>query len=614
MTTPAPHPDSECPFYQGVYQNYLIATMPSANGDPAIVSYATVEDAFLSARPSPYTRNTGDLASNGAPLPPSQSPDPYINPGGAAAAASARQGPPTGKAWLGTVHQPGQRNVLVDQNHHTLYYGLHMNQAFVDFIKAENLQTVNGIMLVDPNLEFPPGLVEFKTAWTDIDPRDFPDANGSFGTANGIVPPPTDFASDPGDYSNYIKTMAWLPYLSLDPTSGKVREDPDHPVQRRMALVAIHVAYTLPNHPEFIRGTIQHVNVSETDPTPLAFAAVSILGAPDTQPDVSALPDPNDPQNSQVARPVSTHKYLLYPPGTPENQSLNPLDDSNFNEATQSFGIVTNVYRMFPGSRSNTLSPRAGVSSLNNNINELFANAIQSAAIDPTVDKRQHYRLVGALWMDKPVLFGLGSQNRQTQSYSGFSLQNDDQTNPLVLDAMQNPPNVDPGISQGVSCGTPTGTDGHSPLSGDVPGATAFNNTVPGCDTRYDDLLLPDAGNPTPGSNGGPQDPGAEFASHTIGTDSPFSILGGEDRLSSTAMETFTQNDTFHNCFSCHNTQPINEFGVSADLECLPPSPGPGCPRTIIPFAAKINVSRLFSEFVQREQSSSSALAPDAGH
>src|SRR5215831_4762443 len=44
--TPPPHPDTECPFYRGAYQNFLIATTPLANGDPAIVRYATLDDAF----------------------------------------------------------------------------------------------------------------------------------------------------------------------------------------------------------------------------------------------------------------------------------------------------------------------------------------------------------------------------------------------------------------------------------------------------------------------------------------------------------------------------------------------------------------------------------------
>jgi hypothetical protein len=581
MFTPPPHPDTECPFYRGAYQNFLIATTPLANGDPAIVRYATLDDAFTSATPH-LVRNTGDPSA-----------DPYANPTGATGATTVRSGQATGRAWLGAVLQAGQRNALIDQDHHTLYYGLHMNQAFVDFIKANGLDTVQGIMNVDSNLEFPPGLVEFKTAWKDIDPRDFPDASGKLGTPNGIVSPPGDIKNnpilqgDPGDYSNYITTTAWIPWLTQDPTTHFIKEDRDHPVQRKVALVAIHCVYTLPGHPEFVWGSIQHVNRNVVDPAPLAYAHVRIMGAPDSQPNttgpgnVPALPDAMHPQNDNVSTPPDQFSYLLFKGGTPENSGNYGLAQQQLmlDEASQSFkNDPTNVYRMFPGSKSTTLQPDSAVFSLNSNLNVLFDTALAAKSIDPMVDKRQHYRLVAAVWMDKPALLGLGPDGR------GMVLQNDD-TNPLVIAAKQGDPM--PSISQGTFCGTPLDS---TMTSGDMPNADGTNNTVPGCLTRADDLALP--GSPQPQN---PRvDPSAGFANTTLGTDSEFSILGGEDRLSSTAMETFTQNGQFHNCFACHNTQPITTNGTPTSL--APQA------TVLIPKAAKINVSHLFSEFVLREQ------------
>jgi hypothetical protein len=605
MIDPAPHPDTECPFYRGAYQNFMIAGTPLPNGDPLIVNYATIEDTFQTQYPTGFTRNTGSLD-------PKTSPDPCVNAGGQAGATAARSGPASGRAWLGAIKQAGFRNILIDQDGHTLYYGLHMNQAFVDFVAANNLQTPAGILKVDPTLPFPPGVVEFKTAWKDIDPRDFPASDGTYcHTDPTLVPAPTSFASDPGDYSNYITTMAWVPWIHQDPTTKAITEDPDHPILRKVALVAIHSVYTLPGHPEFVWGSIQHVNLKEVDPDPLTFAGVSILGRPDSQPTatgdagIPALPDPMDPSNSMVKEaPDTTNRYLLYSPGTLESQSMKPLTDLDLtlNEANQVFpkSQATQVYRVFAGAKADQLSPDGAVFSFNSNLNALFQNAITSGAIDPKVDKRQHYRLVAAVWMDKPALFGLGPK-QQNGSYNGLTLQNDD-TSPLVVAAKAGDPRKD--ISQGVSCGVPIGPNGKS---GDVPGVTALENTVPGCDTRADDLHLATANNPTlvSGPDGGPVDPSADFINHTAGTDSPFSLLGGEDRLSSTSMETFTQNVQFFNCFSCHNTQPINADGVAADPTCLTPPLPPGCtgqPETIIPFAAKINVSHMFSEFLLREE------------
>jgi hypothetical protein len=153
-----------------------------------------------------------------------------------------------------------------------------------------------------------------------------------------------------------------------------------------------------------------------------------------------------------------------------------------------------------------------------------------------------------------------------------MSLQNDDGTNPLVLDAVQKG-DLHPELNQGTFCGTPLGPHGGS---GDVPGAT---NTVPGCTTRADVVA-------------GGTAPGDDVVQNA--TDSPFSILGGEDRLSSAAMESFTQSaDSFPNCFSCHNTEGITTNGVPIGRDLGSP--------VVIQRPALINVSHLFSEFVSQQ-------------
>jgi len=513
MFTPLPHPDTECPFYRGAYQNYLVATQPDA----------TIDDAFVSAT-AHGVRNTSS------------------------------------RAWLGAVRQAGRRQILVDQNGHTLYYGIHMNQAFVNFIKANNLQTVAGIQNVNPTLSFPPGLVEYKSAWVDIDPGDFP---------GGKVPPPTNDPNDktdPGDYSNYITTTAWVPALSQDATTGTVIEDPNHPRLIKVALVAIHSVYTLPGHPEFIWGSVQHANLQASDAVASAVQGVPIIGAPDCQPDTTQLPNlATDPDNTTVATPVSQYNYLLYKGGTPENQSNAAYADNQLqlDVTTQSFkNAPTSVYRMFPGSKSQQIGPDTAIVSLNAN---LTAFAAQQQSQYGKIDVRLNYHLVAAVWLDKPSFFAVNQ-----------AFQNDT-TSPVYQAAMSGDPLSQ--VNEGTFCGTPLGPNGGS---GDV----SSSNTVPGCVTRQDLLAGgPDAGTPA-------QIVMNDFAAN--GTDSPFSLLGGEDRLSSTAMETFTQApDAFPNCFSCHNTQPITTNGT-------PQSRDPTSTLTITK-PALINVSHIFSEFVLRE-------------
>ena len=248
------------------------------------------------------------------------------------------------------MRQAGQRNVLIDQDDHTLYYGLHMNQAF-STSSSRTSSTPDGIKNVDPYLSFPPGLVELKTAWKDIDPRDFPDANNQLGTPNGIVPQPplpddlwrargTQLTWD----DNYITTMAWLPYLTQD-ANGVVNEDPDHPVLRKVALVAFHSVYTLPGHPEFIWGSIQHVNINAIDPAPSLTPGSASWARPTANPTTMdrvawpRCPIPTTRTNHQSDR-GRQHEQLPplqgRDPGEPGGSTAQH-QGLHFDEATQSF-------------------------------------------------------------------------------------------------------------------------------------------------------------------------------------------------------------------------------------------------------------------------------------
>jgi hypothetical protein len=481
MYEPLPHPATECPFYSGGFQNFLIATYPDSNGDPAIASYATIDDAFLSK-----------TAHDAAP-------------------AGQHRGTAK-RSWLGDIKQAGGREIVIDQNGHTLYYGIHLNQAFVDFIKANGLQTLDGVTNADPNLFFPAGLVEFKSAWMDIDPGD------------GVT----------GDYSSYITTMAWVPTLHQDPTTHAITEDRNTPRHIKVALIALHSVYTLPGHPEFIWASIQHVEAGGSDHLQGVELGVHANSAPTTDFNPDAVGDPN---NLKVTTVVSDRTdYLLYHAGTPAqsgNQAI-PETQLTLNEATQSFPKeqASNIYRQFPGSKSNKIDPDDAITSLNNNWAALVAQ--NAASVKPT-DKRGFYRLVGGQWLDKPSFFKL---------QQGFQ---NDETSPLfqLTDA-----NSESGFAD------LTQHDERLPL--------LMAGTKPA-----DDLLQ-------------------------NGSDSPFSISAGEDRMSSTAMESFTQSPaSFRNCFSCHNTNAINAKGVPVTAD------NTEVRQLLTP--KMLNVSHLFSQFVLEE-------------
>jgi hypothetical protein len=75
------------------------------------------------------------------------------------------------------------------------------------------------------------------------------------------------------------------------------------------------------------------------------------------------------------------------------------------------------------------------------------------------------------------------------------------------------------------------------------------------------------------------------------GSDSINSINGGEDGLSSTAMESFTQGmGSFPTCFSCHDTQSTAGNGVPQARSMS---------SAIVMQPGLINVSHIFNEVVR---------------
>jgi hypothetical protein len=460
-------------------QTFLLAGQPDpVTGEPAIKSFPTIDDIFVRTPPLPPNR----LAPAGEPR-------------GTAM-----------RAWLGDVKQAGGRQILIDQNGHTLYYGIHVNQAFADFVQEKNLTTARAVQNADPNLFFPAGINEFKTAWQEVDE-----------------------ANPPDDIDTYITTRAWVPTLTQDPASRLISENRDNPRDILVRLLAIHAVFTLPGHPEFIWATMEH---SAGTPDTKAADGMRNVAPIDPRGRNPSLMDPNNQQDTTV---VSMDDHVLFRAGTTlqtGNRAL-PETELRLDAATQTFRRVdgtiaqTSVYRMFAASKSNTIDPDDAISTLNFNFEALWAEYEAQGQLLQG-DKRGFYRLVGGQWMDKPMFF---DTNRPIQN---------DTTSPLLA-------------------------GGVYPLAGQAEDRA---QTLAMGMTGIQDIQL-------------------------NGADSAFSILAGEDRLSSTAMESFTQApDSFPNCFTCHNTQAVTVKGVpllrdSGGVRIMEPK--------------QINVSHVFSQFVLEE-------------
>lgn len=482
MFLPAPHPTTECPFYRGGWQNFLRATQPiDAAGTPAFMTatYPTIDNVFTPKVPHGANRS-----------------------------------------YLGDIKQAGKREILVDQNGKTLYYSIQVNQTFADFIHVNKLDTSTAIQAypsdpVKKNLFFPAGAVELKAAWQVVDSTD-----------------PAVIADQTKDYIS-MKTSIPTMHLVTDPTTHvqSIEENRDQPIGNvTVRLLALHVVFTLPGHPEFIWASFEH-----TVGTPDAGTADNKRNLAPTLEGLN--PTTEDPNNRKVTQVVSDKDtfFLLYKPGTQANNanislsedcSASPTTCLHLNEAQQRFvdpttnqPQQTSVYRMFAASKSNTTEADEAITSLNNNVEHLFAMASDMQLL-PDNDKRRFYRLLGGQWMDKPSFF-----------HVNFPIQNDS-TSPYAQTHGSDADVFAVGIGQ----------------------------------EKFKAAITSD------------------------GSDSPYSLLAGEDRMSSTAMESFTQfAGSFPNCFSCHNTQAITAHGTPVDTDAT-------SPKLLDP--GLLNVSHVISQFV----------------
>lgn len=461
---PLPHPSSECPFYRGGWQNFLHAMEPDASGRPALLGYPMIDTVFT----------------------------PTVAPTGT-------------RAYLGDIKQAGGREILVDQNGNSLYYAIHVNQAFADFIRANGLETAEALRAypsdpVKKTLTFPPGVVEFKSAWQVVE---------------------GDEAAVAAQTADYIAMTTTVPTLSQDPTTKRIVEDRYTPRTVTVRLLAIHVVFTLPGHPEFIWASFEHsTGTPDTQAADLQRDVAPTIGGENP-----TLADPLNLMNDTVVSPAD---HILYKGGTSAKLGNQAVAENKLTLVGQKFPAQgTSVYRMFPASKSNTTHPDDAITSLNHNVEALFAEKA-AAGLLSAGDRRGHYRLVGAQWMDKPRFFKLDSP-----------LQNDE-SSPFLTD--------------------------HVERQGDQ------TVTVPG--VSLDELTRDIVEN---------------------GSDADLSILAGEDRLSSTAMESFTQGpSSFNNCFTCHNTQAITANGIPLSRDKT------GTPVKLLD-PGLLNVSHVLTQFLLEE-------------
>jgi hypothetical protein len=354
---PARRPASDCGFYKPAWQRFLVATQP-VGGAPAFLAYPSFDDLF--SNPSPK-KVTGTLSLSLRPR-----------------NMQVPNDPTPAQRRLIDDNQAGVAGAiggnLIDQNGRLVYYAIHVNPAFRTFLAQNNLLTVKGISQVDSNLEFPPGIMELKSAWKIVDSKQ---AAPNYFVVRGEVP-------------RYVVK------------NGKLVQEKfwGHPCTKKVwvALLALHVVFTLPGHPEMIWSTFEHTHL-DSDQKPIRD---------------NAPPAPSYPPINPDTTPISSQPWTLYKAGTTYTQDNTAYSADelakHWDRHRQSFtkgGLLqTSVFRPYPGSKTKGMKATDQneddeVILINDHATAMFSQSIGKGTMDKS-DMRQNYRLVGAVWLDQP--------------------------------------------------------------------------------------------------------------------------------------------------------------------------------------------------------------------
>lgn len=355
----------DCPFYQWAWQTFLFATGREKNhAKRRLLEYSTFDELFH----VPHSKLSAVSQKGLLGLALRTAED----------SNKARAADPS----LDDILQAQSHAVLIDQNGNPVWYQIHLNDIFKDFVKANALDKKENLKDAPVDLSFRTGSVELKSAWAIIDHDD----------------------------PNFITTEALVPILMKDSVTGGVVLDGSKTRKVTVALLALHVVGVIDGHPEFIWATFEHTNTKKNADghriRDLAPSAVSELKVGDTTQKIIDLGVP----------------YRLYK--TIQNPTLPIPKGSRLTNVTvdinQKLSPVADVYRVYPASKvladvSDNGKEDGSILSLNKNVQSTFEKLAQSGQRD----RRSNYSLVGAIWLNNPSIDFKPDQGLDNPS-SGF--------------------------------------------------------------------------------------------------------------------------------------------------------------------------------------------------
>jgi hypothetical protein len=248
--------------------------------------------------------------------------------------------------------------VLVDQNNRAVYFGLHINDRFVNFIRQDlNLTNPDKIKDVELTKQFPQGCLELKSSCRILTeqekmPDNLKDLQKRFFITDAVVPTLKEVQED---------------------GQKKIKADPMMPRPEKVALVGLHVVGTIAKHAEFIWASFEHIDNSPVLPK----------------------------QDLGVNQPVDNQRnYTFYRKGkTRKECNVNPTDPLSptltlTNSVAQTLEPIVDVLREF-NSGDDLVTEDDKVKDLNDSVHSRVMN-------QETLRIYGNYKLIGAVWFKDP--------------------------------------------------------------------------------------------------------------------------------------------------------------------------------------------------------------------
>jgi hypothetical protein len=231
-TLPADVDDADsCSFHRFMWQSFAALVQPSGER-LAFETYMPNYGLFVASATQPPT------PWGKTPLSPCASAALVGAKRAASAKAPAATASTTPLVFSSITKQAGVEQPLRDEAGHDVYYGISVNQTAYQWLTSCDLYRhhcaaqlagrAGGIDLIKsyPQLAFPAGAIELKTAWKVLTPAE--QQLGTFYTVEGVIEPDPD-----------------------DPSTCTVAQ---------LGLTGLHIVSKTPTHPEFIWATFEHRN------------------------------------------------------------------------------------------------------------------------------------------------------------------------------------------------------------------------------------------------------------------------------------------------------------------------------------------------------------------